>query len=596
MRLTVFLAVVGMSGFLGSCRGGGTGGANSTGASLAPAFVSTPGTAASQGTAYTYQIATSPASEPVTLAVVTAPSGATLTGNTLSWTPSAAQARVANQFSVTATNASGSVTQSWSVTPSGTITGTWVDTYWTSSGPLSVPRDLSNAPLPPRALVPQPNGSFQTVMGSGNPDGTFTIPNIPGGYYWLEPAANAYWTSSSTFDFGANVNTPAKSLTTINGNTTINLNLTGLDPLVGGDDVPFVWDSSPPFSLVSAASSPAGATSLSTGAIINSNIDFSQSAAAFLAQYEPQTLGTLSVLVLGPNATVPVLTLINGSSNTITQTLAESQPTSLDLNIKGSAWVPMFSSVGPSTATLARADLELTTQPFVTGRNVLSIFGPSIPLLGDLQPAPAPLPAVCDSSHAISPGAFISPPGEPAITTDQDFGSVQYQDPFPREWPRVFTFCQTALVSVAIPNSTTPVTFGLVDTQSSSVSSSPISPLIGQVQNPTINGMSLFVPGSVNATDLTLKWTAPNGATPTGYKITTFVAQTLPMNGVSYLPSVSFYTAKTSALLPPLQPGATYVFLISAMLDGAADFESRPNRSALPTASVSVVSAPITIQ
>jgi hypothetical protein len=37
------------------------------------------------------------------------------------------------------------------------------------------------------------------------------------------------------------------------------------------------------------------------------------------------------------------------------------------------------------------------------------------------------------------------------------------------------------------------------------------------------------------------------------------------------------------------------VFLISAILDGHANFEASPNRSALPTASVSVVSAPITI-
>jgi hypothetical protein len=46
--------------------------------------------------------------------------------------------------------------------------------------------------------------------------------------------------------------------------------------------------------------------------------------------------------------------------------------------------------------------------------------------------------------------------------------------------------------------------------------------------------------------------------------------------------------------LPPLQAGQTYVFSITAILDGAANFETRPNRSALPTASVSVVSAPIT--
>jgi hypothetical protein len=39
----------------------------------------------------------------------------------------------------------------------------------------------------------------------------------------------------------------------------------------------------------------------------------------------------------------------------------------------------------------------------------------------------------------------------------------------------------------------------------------------------------------------------------------------------------------------------TYVFIIAAEVDGRANIESSPNRSALPTAYANVVSAPITI-
>jgi hypothetical protein len=35
------------------------------------------------------------------------------------------------------------------------------------------------------------------------------------------------------------------------------------------------------------------------------------------------------------------------------------------------------------------------------------------------------------------------------------------------------------------------------------------------------------------------------------------------------------------------------VFVITAVLDGAANFETHPNRSALPSAAVSVISAPM---
>ena len=530
----VFLAVLAVSFFLVACSGGSTGAANSTVASIVPTFTSTPGTAASQGATYTYQIETSPGSN-VALALVTAPSGATLAGNTITWTPSAAQSRAPNQFSLTASTAAGSASQSWSVTPAGTVSGSWIDTYWTSSGPVLVPFDWSKVPIlvPPRALIPQPDGSFQTLQGKGNSDGTFSIPNVPGGYYWLAPAGSAYWTSGSTFDFGSNGNPPPNGLSVLaNITNTFTLNFNGLDALQSGDEVVFFWDSAPPFSLVATAASPAGATSFSATATINSNLDFSQSAPGFLLQYEPETFGTLSALMLGPELTIPSLSFPGGTSTiTLTRTLNPSPKASFDLNIEGSAWVPLFSGAGPSSATPERADLELTTQPFVTAANALSTFGTSIALLGDLQPLPALFSAVCADSHPTAPNSFTAPPGEPPITTDQDFGPAQYEDPFPPAWPRVFTFCQTASVPVPIPGSTTPILFQLVDTQISSVPQSPISPLTGQVQNPTIDGMSLFVAESVSATGVTLKWTAPSGVTPTGYRITVFVAGALS-NGV----------------------------------------------------------------
>ena len=600
LQLIVFPAILAVSFFLVACSGGSTGAANSTAASLTPAFTSTPETAASQGAKYTYQVETSPGSSGVTLALVTAPSGATLTGNTLTWTPSPAQSRVPNQFSLTASTAGGSATQSWSVTPAGTVSGSWIDTYWTSNGPVLVPFDLSKASIFPRALIPQPDGSFQTLQGTGNADGTFSIPNVPGGYYWLQPVPAAYWTSSSTFDFGMDTNVPLSSPPPNGTTTTLNFTLNGLDPTQAGDEVAFLWASAPLLSLAWPAASPAGSTSLTTSSIINSNFDFSHSAPAFLAQYEPKTIGALTVSVVGPEATMPGLTLVGRTTNTITQTLAPPAPVSFDLKIKGSAWMPLFSNVGPNSASPQRADLELEVQPFMPGGTVLStIFGSTMPLFGDVQTSftPAALSPVCIGSRSgpTVPSSLATPPSEPPITSDQDFGNVQYGDPFPSTWPRVFTFCQTASVPVPIPGSTTPILFQLVDTQISSVPQSPISPLIGQVQNPTINGMSLFVAATIGATGATLMWTAPSGTTPTGYKISPFTAGVLANGVISYLPSSEFYTAKTSALLPPLQAGKTYVFVITAILDGAANFETQPNRSALPIASVSVVSAPIAV-
>ena len=578
-------------------------GSSPSGTSTAPEFVSTPGVTANQGITYTYEIQTAPPANSVTLAMSAAPSGAALNGNMLSWTPSAAQSRVSNPFSVTATNAAGSSTQSWSVSPAGTVTGTRVDTYWTSSGPVLVAYDwLKGLPIFPRALVPQPDGSFQEVQGSGNSDGTFSIPNIPAGYYWLQPGANMYWTSSSTFDFGSDIDSQVTENVLGSSSTTgFDFNVSGLDPLQTGDEIQFIQQMFLPFSIPFVVGSPSGATTSNLGARVTSNFDFSQPNPAFLLQYEPETFGGFNALRLGPAETFPGLALVNGVSNTVNAALVPSPQDSFDLNIKGSAWTPLFTNVSPNPATVEGAALEVMTQPFVTGSNLLAAFGQNIPLLVDLSPPPFELPIapsvpVCNPRAVpIAPGVSIIPPGEPPVTADQDFGTVAYGDPFPSSWPRIFTFCQIASVPIPLPGSSAPAQFLITASQSSSLPASPISPPFGPVQNPTINGQSLFVPGTIALTGVTLNWTAPSGATPTGYAISTFATATLPSGVQTYFPRLSYFTAKTSASLPPLPAGQPYVFVITAISDGAASFETRPLRSALPTASVSAISAPMTV-
>ncbi|HET6143203.1 MAG TPA: hypothetical protein VFE02_06815 [Candidatus Acidoferrales bacterium] len=543
-----------------------------------------------------------PTANAPTLTLSTAPAGAVLTGNSLTWTPTAAQSRVSNQFSVVAKNAAGSATQTWIVTPAGTVNGTYILTYWTANGPVNVPIDWTKTLFAPIALVPRANGTFQTAPGTGNSDGTFSIPNIPGGYFWLRIGNSSYWTSSSFFDFGADTNTAAPGgVTNATTTTTLQFNLSGLDPLQDGDEVEFLWDSSHPLPLPLSGGSPAGATTISAAAMVSSNIDFSQSAPGYLLQYEPESLGTVSALRLGAEATLPALTFVNGASNTVTQALLHTPETSFDLNVKGSAWATLFSNAAPSPATVEETKWGVTAEAFMSAGKVYSTVGMDIPLLVELVPPPSgQLPvlnvsSVCPAPWISTLPGFNSIPVTPPILTDQDFGIAHYGEPFPAEWPRVFTFCQTATVQILLPGFATPAICRLIDGQSNSLPTSPISPLINQVQNPTINGMSIFTAASVAPVGVTLQWAAPVGQLPTGYKITASVPNTLPHNGgQEFLPAFTFYAAKTSASLPPLQAGQTYLFLITSILDGAANFETRPNRAALPSAAASVVSAPIT--
>lgn len=226
-----------------------------------PVFTSTPGTSASQGAAYGYTVtATDPAGGTVTFALSSAPTGATFSASTLAWTPAAAQARIADNFTITATTSEGgSATQSWSVTPAGTISGSWINTQWTSSGSTNLPADWTKPPLlPPQALVPQSDGSFVPIRGSGNSNGTFSIPNVPGGYYWLQIGARSFWTSSSTFEYGFDEMGRSLSTTPTSETTTFAFNLADLDPVVSGDEFAFLTDLANPFNIGFPILSPTG--------------------------------------------------------------------------------------------------------------------------------------------------------------------------------------------------------------------------------------------------------------------------------------------------------------------------------------------------
>jgi hypothetical protein len=571
----------------------------------APVFTSSPGTAATEGAAYTYPItATDPAGGTVTFSLAQSPAGASLGGSTLTWTPTPAQSRLPNSFTVTASTSGGaSAIQSWIVTPGGTVHLSWVDTYWDASGSLTVPLDWTQNTAFANgvaALVPQPDNSLLVLTGSGNADGTFTIPNVPGGYYWLRiaPIAN-YWTSSSTFDFGHDIlGRPPKATTS--AQTTIDLSATGLDPLQTQDWFAFLTD----LNLLDFAyrrDLPAGSTSFTGAALITANFDFSQASAGFFLQYEPVALGPMNGFALGPQLALPNLSIVNGATNTIAGNLTPSPKSSLNVDVIGSAWATLMNHLGPGTPTVLGSVLTLSAQPFATDRLAVgfdSILGPNLSLFSPLQNTTAFSSSGAPQCTDASGSLFALPVTlEPAISADQNLGTLQYGDPFPAAWPRVFSFCEKATLQIPVPNSLTPSPFLIVDGENTALPTAPIAPLVSAVQNPTINGADFFSPGTLNTTSVTVSWSAPGGTPPNAYTVQLFPLAPTPPNGTpAYVPSLKFTTATTSATLPvKLTPGQTFVVVISARLDARANVETSPNRSALPTAYANIVSAPITV-
>jgi hypothetical protein len=301
--------------------------------------------------------------------------------------------------------------------------------------------------------------------------------------------------------------------------------------------------------------------------------------------------------VLGPARTVSNPGFTEGGTNPIVETLQASPQASLNVTVPGSQWEALFNNVGPLAAVAAGSWLSVSAELFITGRNQSpDPFALNLPMVtappGNLGP-PQLFPDFCLNGSAAPLGL---PAIQPAILTDESLGALDYGDPFPSSWTRAVAFCQTAAVLIPVVGSPeTFLPFFLPYGVAVPPSSSPaLAPIAEPVVNPTINGASLFTESTIDTTVMTLSWSAPQGTVPFGYRIIAFT-QTPIQNGVQYSSAGEFGTAKTSVTLPPLTAGQTYVFIITTAVDAAANMETSPWRSALPTGFANVISAPVTI-
>lgn len=578
----------------------------SSGTQTAPVFTSIPPTDAEETSTYSYTpVATYPDGNPsgAIYTLTSAPAGAAFLPNTstVNWVPTHAQARVANNFSVTATAPSGGkATQSWTVTPNGVVNISAVATYWFPEGTSSVtPTWPLNLPYP-AALVPQNGGTFLRLLGSPNADGSYGIPNVPAGNFWLEINPNAiFWTASSDFDYGNDaIGHPLA--TASQSTTTFNYTLSGLASAQAGDFVSIQSDMQNTSPLPFASLSTPGGTTFHLSQPQTSDIDWSKVSALYFLQYRQTSSGRFTGYTLGPAQTLSNASLTNGATNDLTAALSASPSVSFPLSVQGTAWASLSSSTGPGTPAPALSGYVLSAQPFASSDRLAlpssSVIGPQFSLL---------LPAAPDQFGNFNPPLYscgantgpqnstFSSAGLPPITTDQNYGSISYGDPFPAAWLRLFQYCQISTISLPRPNSAAIDNFSAITTQTTALPTGPVTPILTPVQNPTVNGAILFQAATLNTTKIVLSWTAPATGTPFGYYVSVY---RLNIGGGS--PAYSFVarygTNQTSITVPLIAAGATYVFTITANADAAAVIDKSPLRSKIPSAESGVVSATIT--
>lgn len=565
-------------------------------------FTSTPVTQAVEGTVYSYQLVTTDSN--ATFALATAPSGATLSGNTISWTPTAAQSRASNSFTATATTPGGtSATQSWTVTPNGTVRIIRVDTLWDETGSTDKPLDWSGIASSVAALIPQPDGSFKSLSGTPGTNGVFEITNVPAGYYWFQLGPQTfYWTSSATLDLGtdyfasrANATTPADST------TTFNFSFTSLEAAATKSSLLFTTPGSlqPSYSGTIAA----GSTIFTGSMVLNGNLDFSGIKNAFVMQYKPTTLGYLNGQLLGPELTLTNMSLTTGGVNTISGALNPAVPASLQLSVQASAWIPLLDHIAPTAPTAVGGGFYASVHPYSAAGSPYSqrMAGPInlIATMPDATPAFLFNQANCSgmSPSAETSGGFSTVTTLQPMMTDVEAGTVQYSDPFPAAWRRTFSVCQNASVDVPLPEAGATQSIVLINSQTTSLPTETVKPLISPAQNPKINGADLFTASTINTSAVTLGWSSPAIGAPFGYQVTIETSKKVLGHFANYSLVATLNTATTSIKIPPglLASGHTYLFIISSLADGKANMETSPNRSLLPVARADLISAPLTI-
>jgi hypothetical protein len=532
-------------------------------------FLSTPATQASEGNVYTYTLQANVQGS--AFALTSSPSGTILSGNTITWTPTSQQSRTINQFAVTATYAGATATQSWTVTPTGTIRGTTAETCLSDSG-QTVTTFLARPEIGDtvQILVPDSANAFDTYRGTVAQDGTFSIPNIPAGSFWLMTIWTKLWTSGGKIDLGSRYWGGCQQETMSGVGSALQISVNGLNPWQNRDYFYFAVPNertSAPLGIFPAV----GATSMSL-TIPNGNLLLLNAANgddAYTAQLVNETYVGIPIQSLQQFSGPTQITVQNGVVNSVSDTLqSEPQTNTVRANVHGSAFTALYPS-------MARGAVGVN---------------PGDNFRVDITP---------DSIGPSSNGLFLVLASH-AFSSDTDAGNIPFANPYPATWTPFVDYTDLAGQSLLPPGASSPFTLVLgnrVVTAEFPTASNPIAPLIGPALNPQINGIDLFQDQVISGTTPTLSWQPPALGTASIYSIG--VQQFVVTNGN---PSLQFkeqlYTTNTSVVLPQglLSSGNSYCFVIESLSRKNLNGSVAPYQETFPEGESDLVSGVITVQ
>lgn len=185
------------------------------------------------------------------------------------------------------------------------------------------------------------------------------------------------------------------------------------------------------------------------------------------------------------------------------------------------------------------------------------------------------------------------------INTDIDFGGIAFGNPFPSTWQPFIVAHQDVIRSYAVAGTNDRADFlgeVYVATTTLPTAAAPITPIVGPVSNPAMNGTNFFFDQSGVGTTPTVTWDAPAVGTATHYRVRIDRLYVGAQGHAASELAGFFYLTGTSLTIPPnlLVPGNNYVFTIFAESLPGIDITQTPFRLSFPHGFASSLSGLIT--
>lgn len=522
---------------------GGHSSSTTTTTGVAPTFTSTVPQIVSEGILYTYNItATTTDGSTVTYALTTGPTGAAVSGSTLTWTPTHAQARISNSFTITATTSkNGSATQTFTLTPNGIINGTVIDHHVTTGGLVDAPQDLSAVTV--EVLFPNGQGGYNTLHGTGDSSGNFSIPNVPPGSFWLHlprtsngTTANDYiWTNSSDIDAGALALGRPGAISESSG---VTVHASGITATPGATDtMQWVSPDAPAYGYPpTGVTNPYAATFPQSGNLIDST----KGDRAYLIHYKNNGSGVYSIL---EDIEYTNITETDGTPLSITGTMKAINGLTTDPNIKITQFDAIYAGL---------TDSPTVNKSFYIGDNGYN------------------------GTEGTAGGALLIKSDISSLNTDTDFGSLAYGTVTPSGTP-FFAFQDQGTRTYTVGSNT--FNFGVgseILNNTIPVSASPVIPVVGRPSSALVNGADFFTNQTLSTTAPQISWSAPSIGTAQYYQL-----QVVDLSdSIVSPPTWNFYTQSFSVTLPSglLQKNKSYIFMLTAVYSPGTSFLTAPFR------------------